>query len=217
MDPTLVAGAIVILLFSVILHEVAHGWMALKFGDRTALNAGRLTLNPLPHIDLMGTILVPLIFILPMILFPGVAPRVILGWAKPVPVNPFNFKNIRQGELYVSAAGVITNLVLALLALVLFYLIGNISNTVFGLLIYTIRINIILAFFNLLPIHPLDGSKILASFLPAHLVISYQKMEKYGMVALLLFLFFPIGGTTLWGIIIGILLSIFSAIFQIPL
>ena len=115
MDPTIFAGAIVILLFSVIVHEVMHGLVALKFGDRTAQNAGRLTLNPLPHIDPIGTILVPTILILSGLLLPG-GNSFIIGWAKPVPVNPLNFSNFRTGELFVSLAGVGSNFALAIFA-----------------------------------------------------------------------------------------------------
>ena len=115
MAPEFIALSIVILLFSVILHEVAHGLAALYFGDRTAQNAGRLTLNPIPHIDLIGTIL------LPALLFITNSP-VLFGWAKPVPVNPLHFSNIRRGELLVSLAGVGANFGLAIIAAVLFHI-----------------------------------------------------------------------------------------------
>lgn len=215
MEATVFAFGIIILLFSVILHEVMHGLMALKFGDTTAQRAGRLTLNPLPHIDPIGTILVPAILIIPPLLA-GFAPSFIIGWAKPVPVNPLNFTDIKKGELFVSAAGVLSNLGLAILAAILFHLTRGFSSPLSGLLIFAFTINIILAVFNSLPIPPLDGSKMLLSFLPLSWARSYQSLEKYGLIILLLLLFLPFGGGSLLGLILGFFINLFSAIFQIP-
>lgn len=186
MDPTLVAGAIVILLFSIIVHEVMHGLMALKFGDHTAKNAGRLTLNPLPHIDPIGSILVPLsLFIF--------GSPIMFGWAKPVPVNPFNFTNIKKGELYTASAGIVANFGLALLAALIFHLSGFFNLYIIqALAVITIKLNLVLAFFNLIPIPPLDGSKIVLSFLSTKTAIAYQKWEKYGLIILLLILISPV-------------------------
>ncbi|MCL5784490.1 MAG: site-2 protease family protein [Patescibacteria group bacterium] len=196
MDPTVLALGIVILLFSVILHEVMHGWVALKFGDRTAQHAGRLTLNPIPHIDLVGTILLPLVFILS-------GSGMIFGWAKPVPVNPLNFRDIRKGELAVSSAGILANLGLAVIAAILFHLTKSAgSDLLQGILGFAVNINLILAVFNLLPIPPLDGSKIVLSFLPPHMAIKYMQIEKYGFLILLILWFLPFSGTTLlWGLL----------------
>jgi Zn-dependent protease len=207
MDPTLFAGAIVILLFSIIVHEVMHGLIALKFGDHTAKDAGRLTLNPLPHIDPIGSILVPLsLFIL--------SSPIMFGWAKPVPVNPFNFTNMKKGELYVAGAGVAANFTLAIIAVFLFH-IFNLFNIYMlsALAIFTIKINLILAFFNLIPVPPLDGSKILASFLPVKMAISYQKLEKYGLFILILILISPID---FLGVGISVLTGFFMSIMGIP-
>lgn len=180
MDPEVLAISIIVLLFSVVLHEVMHGYVAKLFGDHTAENAGRLTLNPLPHIDLIGTILLPLM----QLIFTG---RVFFGWAKPVPVNPLHFSDIRRGELLVSLAGVGSNFGLALIGALLFH-INNLtlsSPLVSEIAFFTIRINVALGIINLIPIPPLDGSKALMSQLPYNLARDYAKLEMYGMIILL--------------------------------
>lgn len=185
-----------------------HGWAALKFGDRTALHAGRLTLNPLPHIDPLGTIVLPLLLI-----FTG--SPLLFGWAKPVPVNPLNFSNIRKGELWVAAAGVLTNFSLAVfLALILNLarpLLPFLAQDVLGFAIY---INLILAIFNSLPIPPLDGSKIIMSFLPPHLAAAYHQFEKVGFFILLLLLLVPVGRTSILGLILSFFLGFFQQILR---
>ncbi|MBI2334201.1 site-2 protease family protein [Candidatus Daviesbacteria bacterium] len=186
MNPEFLALSIIILLFSVIVHEVMHGLVARKFGDRTAERAGRLTLNPIPHIDLFGTILLPALLI-----FTG--SPILFGWAKPVPVNPLNFSNLRKGELTVSAAGIVANFSLAIAAALIYHFLNALPQTfpalLGALLRFTILINLVLGIFNLLPIPPLDGSKVLLSQLPLHLAKQYQKIEPYGFLILLLFLF----------------------------
>lgn len=179
--------SLIILILSVIAHEVAHGYAANSLGDPTARLAGRLTLNPIPHIDLMGSIVLPalLVFTHSPILF---------GWAKPVPYNPFNLKNHRWGETFVALAGVATNLFLA----IIFGLIVRFSTTV-GLdataisLAATIAfINLFLGLFNLIPFPPLDGFTALRSALPWHLSSGLNRLEHQirsaGTLSLVLFL-----------------------------
>ena len=184
--------ALPVLLLSVVLHEYAHGWMALRQGDRTALEAGRLTMNPAAHIDPVGSILVPLI----LWLAPG---NVLFGWARPVPVDPRNFRNYRRGDVLVSLAGVAANLLLAALFTALIIVLIHLGRVlpageeVFSLLRamaqFGIWLNLILVFFNLIPIPPLDGSHVLYHLLPARLALAYREIGRYGMVVLLLILF----------------------------
>lgn len=207
MQPEFLALSIIILLFSVILHEVMHGIVALKFGDHTAQKMGRLTLNPVPHIDLFGTILLPALLI-----FTG--SPVLFGWAKPVPVNPLNFSNIKKGELFVSAAGIAANFGLAIIAALLYHLLNFLPFTfpalAHDLLHYTVIINLVLGIFNLFPIPPLDGSKILLSQLPYNLARSYQRLEPYGILILLVFMMIPFGPGSLLQTILGFFVGLFS-------
>lgn len=198
MQPELLAISIIVLLFSVIVHEVMHGLVALKFGDHTAERAGRLTLNPIPHIDPVGTIL------LPALLFITNSP-IMFGWAKPVPVNPLNFTDLRRGEFFVSIAGILSNLGLAIVAAILYHILGFFDGPLLlsQILYFTVSINLLLAVFNLIPIPPLDGSKVLMSQLPYHLAREYQKLEAYGFILLLMLWFIPVGGTSLLGFILG--------------
>ena len=207
-----IALYVVIFLFSVIIHEVMHGVVALKFGDRTAERAGRLTLNPIPHIDPIGTILLPGLMFLSAsqgFIFPF-----FIGWAKPVPVNPLNFSNIRQGELWVSAAGVLANFSLAAILTLVFHLVKglDINFTVLSLLVASINLNLILGIFNMFPIPPLDGSKILMALLPYRLAREYQRLEQYGFLILIIFLMIPYGNSTLLQTALGFLLDIFREI-----
>lgn len=208
MQPEFVALSIIILLFSIIVHEVMHGLVALYFGDRTAERAGRLTLNPIPHIDPVGTILLPLILTIS-------GSPVMFGWAKPVPVNPLNFSNLRKGELLVSAAGVVSNFALAIIAAILYHLFNTLPQTpllILELFRFTVLINLVLGTFNLFPIPPLDGSKVLLSQLPYPLAKEYQKLEQYGYIILLILLFIPFGHTSLLNAMLGFFVSFFGNI-----
>ncbi len=154
------------LLYSVILHELAHGWVAYRMGDPTAKSLGRLTLNPLKHLDPLGTLM---LFIFGF------------GWARPVPVNFANLRERRKGVILVSSAGIIVNILLAFAALFLLRVFSPSSQGVAAtMLYYMAQINIILAAFNLIPIPPLDGSKILMGFLSPRLQYALARLEPYG-------------------------------------
>jgi Zn-dependent protease len=180
----------VVLLFSLSFHESAHAWMAWKLGDDTAKNLGRVTLNPIPHIDPIGTVLFPLLQI-----FGG---ALLLGWAKPTPYNPANFRRdvtMRKGHMLVAAAGPVSNLLLGLffaVALILLYRAGAIQTDrdfVFTILVMGIGLNVMLAVFNFIPIPPLDGSKVASFGLPGDLGDRYdQVVGPYGFLILILLL-----------------------------
>lgn len=175
-------------LFAITIHEVAHGYVASKLGDKTALILGRLTFNPLKHIDMIGTVLVPLV-----LLFLG---GFIFGWAKPVPINPRNFKNPRRDMALVSIAGPLSNLIMAFIwaAIMKLGLMLMGMGTKAGLPITLmgqagIMINLVLMFLNLIPIPPLDGSRIVAAIIPMKWLYYYDRIEPYGFVILLLLIF----------------------------
>ncbi len=179
-----------VLLVSVVLHEVAHGWVALRQGDDTAQRAGRLTLNPIPHLDVMGSLVVPTI----LALMPG---SLLFGWAKPVPVDPRNFRNYRRGDILVSLAGIAVNLLLVVAftgLMVAAAWLGNAGHAGVADALYRagalgVLLNLILALFNLIPIPPLDGSHVVAHALPPALRGRYREMGRYGLGVLLLALF----------------------------
>ena len=183
------------LLFAVVAHEFAHGWAALKQGDDTAYKLGRLTLNPVPHIDPVMTILVP------AALWFATSGQFTFGAAKPVPIVPRNFRNYRKGDLIVSSAGVVTNAILAVVCTLLFIGLGIAHSMAGGLgtstvtaaqrmLTYGIQLNLILAVFNLIPIPPLDGSRIVYHFLPPAVGARYRALDRYGMLLLIALLWF---------------------------
>lgn len=191
-----------VLLFSVIAHEYAHGYAALRQGDSTALEMGRLTWNPIKHIDPVLTIMMPLLM--------GLASgwRVMLGGAKPVPVNPANYRNLKRGDIIVSLAGVATNGVIAIVATILIALLGLIGRlapitheTVAILqvmMIYGILINLGLIAFNLIPIPPLDGSHVVKYLMPAALSIRYQQLARFGFLILIVLITFGRGVLEMW-------------------
>ena len=188
----------VVLLFSVILHEVAHGYTALRLGDPTARDAGRLSLNPIKHVDPFGTVFLPLLLHLAQ-------SPILIGWAKPVPVNPLLLREPRKAMMLVAASGPLTNITLAVLfALGLRYLPASTVPLFVDLLVFSCYINIILALFNLLPVPPLDGSKLLAGLLPARLRESYMRLGRYGIFIVLPFVYLALKYGVLTTIVEGI-------------
>jgi Zn-dependent protease len=194
-----------VLIMSVVIHEVAHGYSAYLLGDNTAYVNGRLTLNPIKHLDPFGSVILPLLLVLMNTGF-------VIGWARPVPYNPNNLKNERLGKMIVAFAGIAANLLLAIIfGLLIRY------ATVFGLPAYSpfsvhpfyeiaaiiVLTNLILALFNLIPIPPLDGSKILFSLLPPRFRYIENFLEKWGMLLLLLFIVF------IWGTVSPVVYKVF--------
>jgi len=175
--------SIAVLIFSVSAHEASHGYMAQSLGDPTARLAGRLTLNPLKHLDLMGSIIVP------FLMFISHGPM--LGWAKPVPYNPYNLRDQKWGDAKVALAGPLTNLGIAFIA-AMFLRFGftHLTMPMISLLNIIITVNLVLAIFNLVPIPPLDGSKVLISLLPQRQRYLAHYLERYALVFMLIFVFF---------------------------
>jgi len=175
-EPIVFLALFVPLMYSVIAHETAHGLAAYLFGDDTAKNAGRLTVNPLAHFDLVGTL---------MLFFVG------FGWAKPVPVNYGNLRNPRAGLICVSLAGCLTNIIIAVIALFIVRSMNLVTDRPFAATLLVIaRINITLGAFNLIPIPPLDGSKVLMGFLPRSAQLRFASLERIGIPLLLFLLVF---------------------------
>ncbi|MFC2163412.1 site-2 protease family protein [Acidobacteriota bacterium] len=206
--PTIIISLFTVL-FAITIHEASHGWAAYKMGDPTAHALGRVTLNPIAHIDPIGTILLPVILIVM-----GAPP---FGWAKPVPVNPFNLRNPRRDNLLISAAGPISNFSVALIAFILLQVLKlanpdilimrggtpSLGNGLFLILYYTILINVILAVFNLIPIPPLDGSGVLMGLISEEAAAKYEQIRPYGFIILILLIMTGFIGRIL-GFIMGI-------------
>jgi Zn-dependent protease len=188
---------IVILIGSVILHEVAHGWTAYKLGDPTAKLQGRITLNPMAHIDWVGSVILPALLV-----FSG-APFV-FGWAKPVPFNPYNLKNPKWGGALVAAMGPITNILIAIIAALLFNVVGGSSAILDYILQGSIITNIVLAVFNLVPIPPLDGHHILFALLPDSLSGFKQSLQRAAWPLVIIFVIFG------WRYISPVIMSIYN-------
>ncbi|MBI4359310.1 MAG: site-2 protease family protein [Candidatus Nealsonbacteria bacterium] len=175
---------LIVLLFSLVLHEVSHGWVALLLGDPTAKDEGRLTLNPLAHLDPVGSILVPLVLYLATA---GQGP--LFGWAKPVPINPYNFRDQKWGILKVSLAGPLSNFLVAVFfgLLIKFLPLPLAFNALLQIIVIY---NLLWGFFNLVPIPPLDGSQILFSLLPARFGEIREQLSRWSPFLLLFFIFF---------------------------
>lgn len=197
-----------ILIMSVVIHEFAHGYVAYLCGDMTARNEGRLTLNPIKHLDLFGSILLPLLLIISKAGF-------VIGWARPVPYNPHNLRHGKRDTLYVAIAGIIANLMVAVFFGLLIryaYVFGLPAYTSNPLLVHPfyaiastiVLTNLVLAIFNLTPIPPLDGSKIVFSFIPVEYRAIENFLERWGMFFLLFFIIF------LWGAVSPLIHIVFS-------
>lgn len=204
MDLILALVTIVILVYSAILHEIAHGYVAYRLGDPTAKLLGRLTLDPRPHIDPIMSIALPLILILS-------GSPVIFGAAKPVPVDGFNLRDGRKDIAIVSLAGPATNFLIAAISALLIKLLlilpldPSIAAIINWLLSMVVRINLLLGIFNLIPIPPLDGSKVFSLLLPDKEAAAYLSIGSIGVFILFFLLMFPIGGFSLGGFIFNLL------------
>ncbi|HKK94518.1 MAG TPA: site-2 protease family protein [Longimicrobiales bacterium] len=182
-----------VLLLSIVVHEVAHAWQARREGDTTAADQGRITLNPLAHLDLWGSVLVPIML--------WASAGVMLGWARPVPVDSSRFRDHPGSDIRVSLAGIVSNMGLAIAFLVLAFtavglapILPDVVSTGLGLIAaYGLFINLLLAFFNLLPVPPLDGSHVVASILPRRLAAPYRKFGQVGLIAIMVVLVFAPG------------------------
>jgi len=199
-----------VLLFSIVVHEVAHGWVALRLGDTTAREMGRLTLNPLPHIDPIGSILIPLLSYLSV-------GSVFIAWAKPVPIDPRNFRNFRRDDIFVSVAGPVSNFIIAGVCTMCYIftvrfvapiesLQGDFQQALVSFVIKMcsagITLNIVLAIFNLIPIPPLDGSHVLSAMLPDHWRENYQRIGFFGVLIVLVLMRFDPVRNALWSVVL---------------
>ena len=188
--------SLLIFLIAVVIHEYAHGWVACKLGDPTAKYAGRLTLNPLAHIDPMGTVFLPLMLVL-------MRSPIVVGWAKPVPVNFSLLRRPKQDMFWVSIAGIAANIASAFIFSFLLKL-GLFPGNSYGWLFlnYAIYINLVLAVFNAVPVPPLDGSKIVMAILPPKLAYSYIQTERFGFFILIALLWLGLLDKVIWPVVI---------------
>lgn len=192
---------------SVVVHEVAHGYAALYFGDKTAEYAGRLTFNPLKHLDPFGSVILPLILVLTGSSF-------LVGWAKPVPYNPANLRDKKWGTVWVASAGILANIAIAIffgLIIRVSILTGIFSGSFISLASAVVVLNIVLALFNLMPIPPLDGSKIIFTLLPHRFSFIERFFERHSLILLLIFIFF------IWGFISGVIPPVYTLLTGLPL
>jgi Zn-dependent protease len=183
MEINYIISLVIILILSAAFHEYMHGFVADRLGDPTAKLAGRLTLNPIVHLDFFGSLIIPLLFIVSGASF-------VFGWAKPVPYNPYNLRDQKYGSAKVALAGPAANFILAFILALAWRFIPIEADGFVFFMSSAIYINLLLMVFNLIPIPPLDGSKILAAFLPRELANRYLSFGRYGFFLILLFIFF---------------------------
>ncbi|MEW6556724.1 MAG: site-2 protease family protein [Elusimicrobiota bacterium] len=183
--------AVPLLFFAVVVHECCHGYVAYLCGDDTAKLSGRLTLNPLPHIDPIGTVILPILLIL-------IRAPVLVGWAKPVPINPYRLNNPVKDMAKIGAAGPVSNFCLAVLSALIIWLFKitgvdpytPLNNLIIKLLYMNVQINLVLGVFNLVPVPPLDGSRIISAFLPTEIAYKYNQLERFGIFIIFILLSF---------------------------
>jgi len=205
--------------FAITLHEAAHGYVAKHFGDLTAYAAGRVSLNPLRHIDPVGTVVLPLVLLAVSKLFGGGG--ILFGWAKPVPVNFANLRRPKRDMLWVAAAGPAANLLMALFWTLMVKLGLGMADNYFALPLALmgaagVFINVIIMVLNLLPLPPLDGGRIMVSLLPHRLAYQFARIEPYGFIILIVLLFSGALGFVMWPLI-GITMSLIAALFGVPM
>lgn len=188
-----ILSLLIVFLPAVILHECAHGWVANKLGDSTAKLAGRLTLNPIKHIDPVGTIMLPGLLFL-------IRSPVLFGWAKPVPVNFQNLRHPKRDMMWVGMAGPAINIILAVFLSFLLKL--NIPSMAHELITTAVFINLVLAIFNLIPIPPLDGSRLIMGLLPFRFAILYSRLEKFGIIIVFLLLYSGLLEKVVWPLVV---------------
>ncbi|HMT07399.1 MAG TPA: site-2 protease family protein [Pyrinomonadaceae bacterium] len=199
---------IVVLLLAISAHECGHAWMSWKYGDDTAYMLGRVTLNPVAHTDPIGTLLIPIISFVVTFTTGAIVP--LIGWGKPTPVNPRNWTKYKQANVMVSIAGILANIILATIGFVIFKTLietdvidirsqlDGMYKVIATFLNYLIFLNVSLAVFNLLPFPPLDGSKVLATFLPASFQPLFDMLEQYGFLILIVLVYMGIVGAIMW-------------------
>ena len=205
-------------ILAITLHEAAHGYVAMRFGDMTAYSAGRVSLNPIRHIDPVGTVALPLALLALAKLFGGGG--ILFGWAKPVPVNFANLRHPKRDMLWVAAAGPTSNLCMALLWAILVKIAISVPNAYFSLPLALmgaagVFVNVIFMVLNLMPLPPLDGGRILVSLLPHRMAYAVSRLEPYGLIILLVLLFTGVLGHVLWPLI-GIAMWGIATAFGVP-
>ncbi|HOW36016.1 MAG TPA: site-2 protease family protein [Candidatus Omnitrophota bacterium] len=186
------AAIILVFFYSVILHEIAHGFVAYRLGDPTAKLAGRLTLNPLKHVDPLGTIILPAVLLF-------INSSIIFGWAKPVPINFMNLRHPKRDIMWVGISGPLTNILLAVLFSQFLRL--DLALPYIQIIKLAVTINLILAIFNLIPIPPLDGSRLVFSLLPSKYAYLYGRMENYGILIVLALLYLGLLDRVVWPLV----------------